>query len=392
MSRLRVALVGGLLPCALLLAAAPLQAASILVANPSFELDSFPTFPGYVGQPGNPGAISGWTHAGGVGINAFPGDPFGDNGLVPDRNQIAFIQGAGSLSQVLAGFDTTKQYWLQGWVNARNCCGDIPVAEVKYNGVSLSGSVSLVPLEAPGSHTVPYYFVHIPFIPTAASGTLEVTSFPAAGGDASLVVDAINIIQRDPDEIVIINPSFEASGSALPFPGYIGAPAQIAGWTYTDLGGGNKGTNDAGGPFHDNGLIPDGTSVALLQQPGALSQMINGLIVGQLYELSYFYNSRAATSPPHLRVEIGGLLAQDADVFAVGGANPYHQHTFQFAATAASMLLSFTQTLPFPPTDQTVLLDDVSIRPVPEPGSLLLAGLGLLGVGWFATRRRAPAH
>ncbi len=67
--------------------------ASALVRNPSFEDNPAPGYPGY-------GAILSWT--GPSGLNTSAG-PFHDNGVIPDRNQIAFIQGSSVLSQTING-------------------------------------------------------------------------------------------------------------------------------------------------------------------------------------------------------------------------------------------------------------------------------------------------
>src|SRR3954469_18624681 len=74
------------------------------ITNPSFEADTFTTFPGYIS--GN-SPITGWT-AGDparAGINPGGGSPFADNGTIPAGSQVAFIQNSAnsSLSTVLNG-------------------------------------------------------------------------------------------------------------------------------------------------------------------------------------------------------------------------------------------------------------------------------------------------
>ena len=145
----------------------------------------------------------------------------------------------------------------------------------------------------------------------------------------------------------------------------------MAGWVYTSEGG-QYGINSSSGPFHDNGTIPDGSHVAFLQQPGSLSQTINGLTPGQTYELQYYYNARAATDTPHLRVTLDDAVIQDTDVAAVGGNEPYHAKAFYFVADNAAKTLTFHQTRDMP-ADQAVTIDNVTIREVP-----LLSGTELL--------------
>jgi hypothetical protein len=81
------------------------------IRNPSFESTPVPAGVGY-------GPISGWT--GGSGLNAT--GPFSDNGIIPDRAQVAFSQGSAVLSQQVHGLVPGKNHWLQFYYNVRNCC------------------------------------------------------------------------------------------------------------------------------------------------------------------------------------------------------------------------------------------------------------------------------
>src|SRR5258707_15696233 len=65
------------------LTASSWAADSIAIVNPSFEANN----PGGVGY----GTPDGWTGVGGVGVDNG-GQPFADNGSIPDRGQIGFIQ------------------------------------------------------------------------------------------------------------------------------------------------------------------------------------------------------------------------------------------------------------------------------------------------------------
>ncbi len=95
-----------------LFGALALVAAPPTIPNPSFESNSFANFPGYIS--GN-GPITGWTttdpaHAG---LNPASGNPFADNGVVPDGANVAFIQsvgGSSSLSTVLSNLIVGQTY------------------------------------------------------------------------------------------------------------------------------------------------------------------------------------------------------------------------------------------------------------------------------------------
>ena len=323
----------------------------IMIDNPSFE--------GNTNSGVGYGGVDGWISQGGTGINPASGGaaPFADNGQIPDSRQIAFIQGTGSLSQTISGLDTTKQYWLQFYYNARACCGANPALSVSFAGTTLVSPTEVTPVSGDN----PYYLASVPFTPMVSSGQLTLRNVGSAG-DHSLLLDAIAINQRDPDHVTIQNPSFEASGAVTPAPGYLtGNP--LAGWIYTSEGG-QYGVNSSDGPFHDNGTIPDGSQVAFLQQPGSLSQTINGLTPGQTYELQFYYNARAATDPPRLIVTLDDAVIQDTEVVAVGGNEPYHANAFYFVADNAAKTLTFRQTHGLP-TDQALTIDNVTIREVP---------------------------
>lgn len=226
-----------------------LNVVASFVKNPSFESTVAPAFPGY-------GPIVGWLGTGSTGINrtAGPNDPagpFGDNGLVPDREQVGFIQGGGSLSQQITGLVPGRNYWLQFRYNARACCEERSQAlMVRFGGKVLASYPDLTPVADAGE--VDYYSASLPFVPDASAGLLEFIH-EVASGDASAVIDAVSIVARASDEIVIQNPSFEASGSP-PGVGYL-QPYAIAGW---EGGAGGRGVNvDGEGPFSDNGDVPD---------------------------------------------------------------------------------------------------------------------------------------
>ena len=255
---------------------------------------------GYLGG-GNPGAITGWTATGGAGVNGTDigaGTPFADNGTIPDSTRVAFIQGAGSLSQTLGGFNIGDIYWVQGFANARGPgATDNPVISVTL------GADVLLPatLISPVGGVAPYHFVNLPWTASSLSAALTITSAPSAGGDAALLLDGISITKRTANDIVIANPSFEASGLNFGFPGYIG---NVAGWTRTGAGGNlainGTGANTSGNPFADNGAVPDGDDVIGLQQAISISQNLSGLVTGGLYRLIAEYNSRGGDDPTAL--------------------------------------------------------------------------------------------
>ena len=328
-----------------------------LVRNPSF--DALPPNPG-VGY----GSILAWLNAPpSSGINnGFM--PFLDNGAVPDRDNVAFLQGGPqALAQQIIHLVPGQQYAIQAFYNARGCCGGSIDMTVRFAGVDLATVLQVQPVGA----GQPFHFINVPFLAGADSGLLEFVT--ASFGDASLLLDAICIVPQTAAEVVIRNPSFEASG-LLAYPGYMGG---LAGWTTT----GGHGVNvDGMGPFSDNGTAGAQDRVAFLQQFASLSQVIEGLTPGAPYTLSYLVNARSGDSfgPAPYRVLIDGSPVVEEAQDAVGPGNPYNLKSSVFTPAGATALLMFecTETV----ADQTLLLDDIHIFAGTGSVALFIAPLG----------------
>jgi hypothetical protein len=161
----------------------------VTLVNPSFEADTFTVWPGYAGA-GN-GAIMGWS--GGGGVNPVSGlNPFTDNGQVPDRNQVAFIQGAGSLSQTIGGFTVAAPYDLRYRENARNSSGGaLPSMKATMDGFEIVDDHTVTPVGGAN----PYHVVtSAKFL---AAHTDQVLSFVASspgGGDSTALIDFVEVV------------------------------------------------------------------------------------------------------------------------------------------------------------------------------------------------------
>ncbi|HZZ71388.1 MAG TPA: PEP-CTERM sorting domain-containing protein [Pirellulales bacterium] len=59
-----------------------------------------------------------------------------------------------------------------------------------------------------------------------------------------------------------------------------------------------------------------------------------------------------------------------------------------FTATGTSTRLLFASTSASDSPSGGIILDAVSVQPVPEPGAFVLAGLGLLGLGMIVRRNK----
>lgn len=159
--------------------------------NPSFEVDTFSNFPGYVS---NNRAITGWNSLGNHGIN--PGtsfSPFADNGTIPHGRQVAFLQGDGAMSQVVSGFFPDLEYYVVYYENSRQGdSGTDPAIEVKVGGVTVVPAHTVPPVGGanPYRQVISETFV-------ATAGDLEIAFIKSnpQGGDNTALIDNVCIVE-----------------------------------------------------------------------------------------------------------------------------------------------------------------------------------------------------
>jgi hypothetical protein len=318
-----------------------------LVLNPSFEYSAPNVMP-----------IAGWT--GGSGVNSASG-PWVDNGIIPDQFQVAVMENTNTLSQQLYGLVPGANYWLQFRYNAS--VNDFSFSLIDLD-VTLGGAelVSIGGISAAGVSPgdVPFYFTNIVFVPTNASELLEFSTSPTFPPlAATLLLDAVNIVQRDTNEVVVENPSFEASGEG-PYPGIVW-PSPVDGWAITGNGWGLN--FSPGEVFGNNGMTPEQGEVLFLWHTNSATNYISELTAGQAYTLSYSVNSRTSVSGSRLTYDVvfGDLiLLTNKALTAVGDDNPYLTEYLTFTNDAPSGALSFTA---HPNGDTALLLDDIHLVP-----------------------------
>ena len=354
-----------------------IEGVTSFIRNASFE--STGAHPG-IGA----GAILAWTNnvaTSGINNNS---QPFLDNGLVPDRGQVAYLQGSQVVSQLVKGLVPGQRYWFQAFYNARGCCGGTMDFQVRLNGTELAAIAGV----APSGAGQPFNMLNAPFTAAAAEGLLEFST--TAVGDASLLLDAICIVPVSQGEIVVKNPSFEASGS----PPGVGYTGQVAGWSTT----GGHGVNvDTVGPFSDNGVAGAQDRVAFLQGPSSLSQTMEGLTAGRPHTLTYLVNGRnndtAGPTPYRVMIDGAEVLAESQD--PVGPGNPYVRKSITFNAAGTTVNVRFEGLATGVVTDdQSLLLDDVHLfAGTGTSGNVLLQITPLAGnsvdIAWPAT---SPAN
>ena len=116
---------------------------------------------------------------------------------------------------------------------------------------------------------------------------------------------------------------------------------------------------------------------------GVISQSF-ATAAGQDYMLDFYLAIGAyqgTSTPNSLLAQVGGTTLLS---IVNGLAQDFHHYVYNFTGSGGSMTLAFTHG----DAPSFFILDNVSVRAVPEPGTLALFGLGLAGLG-FARRRRA---
>jgi hypothetical protein len=126
-----------------------------------------------------------------------------------------------------------------------------------------------------------------------------------------------------------------------------------------------------------------------------ISQLVNGLIIGQMYNLTFYQSSSTqsgtnAATTEFWNVVFGGNTVKSATMTTPSGtATSWVQQSFTFAATAVSETLSFLSGGTPAGDPPVALLTGVSVIQVPEPASYAIMAVGLLGLWRLAPRRRA---
>ncbi|MBJ44633.1 MAG: hypothetical protein CMJ80_15400 [Planctomycetaceae bacterium] len=307
------------------------------------------------GLAGNPNSITSWHGTGQLGINPVDDpsqenqQPFNDNG--DNSSAIAFLQGESSIAQTITGLSTGSDYVLSVDYNARNCCGDFPIATLKLNGEPIPelDNKTIVPV----LDANPWYTATIPLTADGPSLNLELSTRAQISGDATLIIDNLMLALETGGPNLVANGDFEANKAAfIAWPGYVSsAAAQNA-------------------PFRDNGN--NATTTLFMQGAATIEQEISGLTPGTEYRLSLDYNARSCCGAvPYAELMLDDFVIDEFSdevidgIESVGDSNDWYHFETTLVADQSTLTMTLSS-FALEGGDATFLVDNISLRTLSE--------------------------
>jgi hypothetical protein len=226
--------------------------------------------------------------------------------------------------------------------------------------------------------------ISVPGLPHAGRSLLPVAAVLAALVSLSTSAYAGNIVS---------DPGFEAAGGGNVY--YTGQSIDSSSWYV-----------GAGAVYIDNQdpYVFDGNNSANLTifndyATNSLYQILT-TVVGQTYAVSFWANSDSPntfslTENGNAVSGIPNAIAQNGFPSSnwLGNSSLFVEYSGEFVATSTSTDLTFSAygnptSSELLAGDGSVVIDDASVSPVPEPGTIVLLLTGIAGVGLLIARKR----
>lgn len=185
------------------------------------------------------------------------------------------------------------------------------------------------------------------------------------GSEEAVLPNGLNIA-IDTSGNLLANSGFELpalTGTQFQY----GAVDPTGSWTFDVRSGVSR---NGSGFTNQNRPAPQGNQVAFIQGTSTISQVVNDLIPGASYVVSFSAAGRVAYTPQAIDLQIAnvdGSAPADLGVYSFGNSDPaYYPYTTPiFSRAVTSARITIKGLVPFGPADATVFLDNIQIIPVP---------------------------
>ena len=283
---------------------------------------------------------SAWSFSSTAGVAGNGSGITGGNPIAPEGSQVGFIQGTGSMSQVV-DFASPGSYLISFIAAQRANHGTSNEAiQVLVDGTAVS---TITP--AGTNYSV---FTTASFNVAAGSHTITLVGIDPSGDDYTALLDQARIYSVSPTDFNdpgFENPSLGTGNSTFQY------DPTSSGWNFSGSAGVWR---NGSGITNGNPGAPQGSQVAFIQATGSISQAVNFAAAGT-YQISFNAAQRGnfGTSAEEVQVLVDGTVV---GTFTPASTSYAIYTTAAFNVTAGSDAITFVGVDPTN-SDYTALID-----------------------------------